>query len=200
MSLEEGVCYDTSILLAKLFALLHFVLQGQMCLLLQLSLDLLLLHAATAAAKLLQLCLTLCDPIDDSPPGSPVPGILQARTLLHTSPLWWKEHLFWVLVVEVLVGLHRTNQISFFSIPGCGIFLYYSDIEWFALEMNSDHSVIFKIAPNYHISEPFLDYEELAIDYEQLEHLTSLSFLDFFLGGGNVENIYYSCYSNTFIC
>ena len=37
--------------------------------------------AAAAAAKLLQLCLTLSDPIDGSPPGSPVPGILQARTL-----------------------------------------------------------------------------------------------------------------------
>ena len=37
-------------------------------------------HAA-AAAKSLQLCPTLCDPIDGSPPGSPVPGILQARTL-----------------------------------------------------------------------------------------------------------------------
>ena len=34
-----------------------------------------------AAAKSLQLCPTLCDPIDGSPPGSPVPGILQARTL-----------------------------------------------------------------------------------------------------------------------
>ena len=33
------------------------------------------------AAKSLQLCLTLCDPIDDRPPGSPIPGILQARTL-----------------------------------------------------------------------------------------------------------------------
>ena len=40
----------------------------------------LMLYAA-AAAKSLQLCLTLCDPIDGSPPGSPVPGILQARTL-----------------------------------------------------------------------------------------------------------------------
>ena len=38
------------------------------------------LHAA-AAAKLLQSCPTLCDPIDGSPPGSPIPGILQARTL-----------------------------------------------------------------------------------------------------------------------
>ena len=34
-----------------------------------------------AAAKPLQTCPTLCDPIDGSPPGSPVPGILQARTL-----------------------------------------------------------------------------------------------------------------------
>ena len=37
--------------------------------------------AKTAAAKSLQSCPTLCDPIDSSPPGSPVPGILQARTL-----------------------------------------------------------------------------------------------------------------------
>ena len=37
--------------------------------------------AAKSAAKLLQSCPTLCDPIDGSPPGSPVPGILQARTL-----------------------------------------------------------------------------------------------------------------------
>ena len=36
---------------------------------------------AAAAAKLLQSCLTLCDPRDSSPPGSPVPGILQARIL-----------------------------------------------------------------------------------------------------------------------
>ena len=36
---------------------------------------------SAAAAKLLQSCPTLCDSIDNSPPGSPVPGILQARTL-----------------------------------------------------------------------------------------------------------------------
>ena len=40
-----------------------------------------LLSNSAAAAKSLQLCPTLCDPIDGSPPGSPVPGILQARTL-----------------------------------------------------------------------------------------------------------------------
>ena len=39
------------------------------------------LQSAAAAAKSLQSCPTLCDPIDGSLPGSPVPGILQARTL-----------------------------------------------------------------------------------------------------------------------
>ena len=42
---------------------------------------LLISYAAAATAKSLQSCPTLCDPIDGSPPGSPVPGILQARTL-----------------------------------------------------------------------------------------------------------------------
>ena len=51
--------------------------------------------AAAAAAKLLQSCLTLCDPIDIRPPGSPAPGILQARTLewfaISFSSAWkWK--------------------------------------------------------------------------------------------------------------
>ena len=51
--------------------------------------------AAVAAAKSLQLCLTLCNPIDNSPPGSPVPGILQATTLewvaISFSNAWkWK--------------------------------------------------------------------------------------------------------------
>ena len=45
------------------------------------SASLLSLFAAAAAAKSLQSCLTLCDPMDGSPPGSAVPGILQARTL-----------------------------------------------------------------------------------------------------------------------
>ena len=39
------------------------------------------ISTAAAAAKSLQSCLTLCDPIDSSPPGSAAPGILQARTL-----------------------------------------------------------------------------------------------------------------------
>ena len=51
--------------------------------------------AAAAAAESLQSCLTLCDPIDGSPPGSPISGILQARTLewvaISFSNAWkWK--------------------------------------------------------------------------------------------------------------
>ena len=42
---------------------------------------------AAAAAKSLKSCLTLCDPIDGSPPGSTIPGILQARTLEKNPPL-----------------------------------------------------------------------------------------------------------------
>ena len=53
------------------------------------------LNLSAAAAKSLQLCPTLCDPIDGSPPGFPVPGILQARTLewvaISFSNAWqWK--------------------------------------------------------------------------------------------------------------
>ena len=73
--LEEGVCYDQCIHLSKLlaFGLLHFILQGQTCLLLQVPFDFL---------------------------------------LLYSNPLWWKRHPFLVLVLEVLLGLHRTIQLQ----------------------------------------------------------------------------------------
>ena len=50
------------------------------------------LSYVTAAAKSLQSCPTLCDPIDGSPPGSPVPGILQARTLEWVAVSFCKCH------------------------------------------------------------------------------------------------------------
>ena len=77
--LEEGVCYDhafswqNSLPRELAFTLLHSVLQGQICLLLQVSLDFL---------------------------------------LLHSSPLWWKGHLFLVLVLEGLIGLIETIQLQ----------------------------------------------------------------------------------------
>ena len=74
--LEEGVCNDQRIHLAKLlldFALPHSVFQDQICLLLQIFLDFF---------------------------------------LLHSSPLRWKGHLLVVLVIQGLVGLHRTLQLQ----------------------------------------------------------------------------------------
>ena len=49
--------------------------------------------AAAAAAKSLQSCPILCDPIDGSPPGSPIPGSLQARTLEGIAISFSKKHL-----------------------------------------------------------------------------------------------------------
>ena len=67
-----------------------------------------------------------------------------------------------MLVLEGLVGLHRTVQLSFFS---SWIDLDYYDIEWFALEMNRDHSVVFESASKYCISFAgfFADYEGSSI-------------------------------------
>ena len=63
--------------------------------------------AAAAAAKSLQSCPTLCDPIDGSPPGSPIPGILQARTqewvASSFSNAWkWKEKVKSLSRVQLL--------------------------------------------------------------------------------------------------
>ena len=57
--------------------------------------------AAAAAAKSLQSCPTLCDPIDGSPPGSPVPGILQARTLEWVAISFYLQIIFNVLFLLI---------------------------------------------------------------------------------------------------
>ena len=54
-----------------------------------------------------------------------------------------------MLVLEGLVGLHRTVQLQLLQRYWLGHRLDYHDIEWFALETNRDHSVIFEIASKY---------------------------------------------------
>ena len=63
----------------------------------------------------------------------------------------------------VLVGLHRLFNFSFFSITGWGIDLHYCDIEWFTLETNRDHSVIFEIESKYCILDSLVDYDGYSI-------------------------------------
>ena len=54
-------------------------------------------------------------------------------------------------------------NFSFFSITDRGIDLDYCDIEWFALETNGDHFVIFEIASEYYISDSFVDCDGYSI-------------------------------------
>ena len=69
-----------------------------------------------------------------------------------------------MLIPKGLVGLHET--FSFFSITGWGIDLDYC--EWFALDTNRDHSVIFEIASKYCISDSFVDHDGYSISSEGL--------------------------------
>ena len=101
------------------FVLLHFVLQGQTYLLLQISLDFL---------------------------------------LLRSSPLWWKGHLFCVISRRSCRSSEELFNFSFFSITRQGIGLEHCDTEWFALETNRNHSVIFEIASKYCILDSFVDH------------------------------------------
>ena len=66
-------------------------------------------------------------------------------------------------VLEGFVELHITVQLQLFGISGWSTDLDYCNIEWFALEMNRDHSVIFEIAPKYCISGFSVDYEGPSI-------------------------------------
>ena len=62
-----------------------------------------------------------------------------------------------------LVGLHRTIQLQLLQQYWLGHRLDYCDIEWFALETNRDHSVIFEIASKYCILDSFVDYDGYSI-------------------------------------
>ena len=87
---------------------------------------------AAAASKLLQSCPTLCDPIDGSPPGSPVPGILQARTLewvaISFSNAWkWKVKSFsrvWLLATPWTAAHQAPPSMGFSNGVGCHCVLH----------------------------------------------------------------------------
>ena len=68
-----------------------------------------------------------------------------------------------MLVLKGLVGLHRTFQLQLLHHYCWGIDLDSCDIEWFALETNRDHSVVFEIASKYCISDSFVDHDGYSI-------------------------------------
>ena len=68
--------------------------------------------------------------------------------------------------VAASVSCHHmalSSHICFFSITGRGIDLNYYDNEWFALETNRDHFVVFETASKYCISDSFVDHDGYAI-------------------------------------
>ena len=72
-----------------------------------------------------------------------------------------------MLVLDGLLVFIELFNFSFFSITGWGIDLDYCDNEWFALETNRDHSVVFEIASKYCISDSFFDHDCYSISSEE---------------------------------
>ena len=131
MLLEEGVCYDQCVLLAKLYwSLPCFILYSK---------------AKLACYPRCFLTSYFCIPV----------------------PYNEKGIFFGVLVLEDLIDVFiEPFNFSFFSITGWGIDLGYCDIEWFALETNRDHSVVFENASKYCILDSFVDYDGYSISYK----------------------------------
>ena len=71
-----------------------------------------------------------------------------------------------MLVLKGHVGLHKTIQLQFLQHYWLGIDLGYCDTEWFTLETNRDHSVLFEIASKYCISDFFVDSDRYSISSE----------------------------------
>ena len=113
-----------------------------------------------AAAKSLQLCPTLCDPIDGSPPGSPVPGILQARTLewVAISFIAWK----WKVKVKLLsrVQLFLTPwTVDYQAPPSVG----FSRREyWSGLPFPSPHGYVYYNIWNSPIYKDFTVFKDFT--------------------------------------
>ena len=127
--------------------------------------------AAAAAAKLLQSCPTLCDPVDGSPPGSPVPGILQARTLewvaISFSNAWkWRVKVKSISCVHLLVtpwtaayqappsmGFSRQEYWSGLPLPSPEWISIVADKWWAAFDLIN---AFFPIPSRKEYPEPFI--------------------------------------------
>ena len=68
-----------------------------------------------------------------------------------------------MLVLQGLIGLHRTIQLQLLQHYCWGIDLDSCDIEWFALETNRDHSLVFEIASKYCLLDPSVDRDGYSI-------------------------------------
>ena len=167
-------------------------------------LPLLFLTAAAAAAKSLQSCPTLCYPIDGSPPGSAVPGILQARTLewvaISFSNAWkWKVKvkslsrvwLFataWTAAYQAPPSMGFSRQECWSGVPLCSPIPYYTLENVFFFLWPSVFFFFFGLClsfSGFQTSSLILTYEKSVSYYWFLEkswmfHITANFFFFFF--------------------
>ena len=73
-----------------------------------------------------------------------------------------------MLILEGLIGLHRTIQLQLLQHYWSEHPLDYCDIEWFALETNRDHSVVFEFSSKYCISDSFVDYDGYSTSSKEI--------------------------------
>ena len=81
-----------------------------------------------------------------------------------------KISLFWEIVLEGLVSFIELFNFSFFSVTGWDVVLDYLDTEWFALETNRGHSVIFETASKYCILDSFVDHDGYSVSSKGFLH------------------------------
>ena len=98
------------------------------------------LYAAAAAAKSLQSCLTLCDPIDSSPAGYPVPGILQSRALEWVA-IFFSSAWKWKVKVKLLSECLTLRDPMDCSLPGSSVHRIFKArvLEWVAIAFSELH-------------------------------------------------------------
>ena len=109
--------------------------------------------SAAAAAKSLQSCLTLRDPIDSSPPGSSIPGILQARTLvwvaISSSNAWkWKVKVKSLSCVQLLV----TPWTAAHQAPASMGIFQARGLEWSAIAFSEKVAHTLQTHPLHHFT------------------------------------------------
>ena len=129
-------------------------------------------RAAATAAKSLQLCPTLCNPIDGSPPGSPIPGILQARTLewvaiSFSNARKWKVKVKslscvrlcetpWTAVCQAPPSMGFSRQEYWSGLPLTSPYLYLDGLKVNVLQISSFKNMTFFCVSHHSERQHFL--------------------------------------------
>ena len=147
-------------------------------------------YAAAAAAKLLKSCPTLGDPIDGSPPGSPVPGILQARTqewvAISFSSAWkWKVKVKSLSRVRLLA----TPWTAAYQAPPSMGFFQARVLEWGAIDFSNIYACIWA-------SQVALLVKNQSANAGDLRDLGLIPGLKRSSGGAHGNSLQYSCLEN----